>query len=509
MVPVLAMLARTAGAQATDDLGIERFRPAVDRAGILDVEWAGTPGHLKWSAGALVGFAHDPLVIYTNDGRAAGVVVDGRFTTNLVGAIGIGSRLAIGVGADIIGYQSGADMTPAMTSLPGSGVGDVRLLAKGTFLSTSTLQVGAIGTLTIPGGSGGGYLREAGVGFSPALAASVRSGALRGALNAGVNIRPRVDTVGVVSDDELFGRIGIAAEVPALGELWWATSLAKAIGDGAPDGIAVEMFVGAAHAISPMVGVFVAGGVGLDNAFGTPDWRVLGGVRFGSPPPAVVVAPVQPPVLEPTPPAPPVDTDRDGIVDDNDKCPKIAESPNGFRDDDGCPEEPAKLSGRVVDPDGRPIAGATITVTDELAKRPLTLASDDAGVFAYTGPIGGATTVSATAPEYEPGTAQVELEPGQSRDVTVTLVRKVRQGQLRGQVLSFDGKPLQATVSVTGKTGAPTSATADAEGNFSIDLPEGAFQVEISADGYKAQKRSVKIKLDGVTVLNVDMRGTK
>ena len=106
-------------------------------------------------------------------------------------------------------------------------------------------------------------------------------------------------------------------------------------------------------------------------------------------------------------------------------------------------------------------------------------------------------------------TRQVELEPGQSRDVTVTLVRKVRQGQLRGQVLSFDGKPLQATITVTSNGGTPTSATADAEGNFSIDLPEGAFQVEISADGYKAQKRSVKIKLDGVTVLNVDMRGTK
>ncbi|GEM_PF-836066 len=35
---------------------------------------------------------------------------------------------------------------------------------------------------------------------------------------------------------------------------------------------------------------------------------------------------------------PSIDTDGDGIVDDDDKCPIEAESPNGYMDEDGCPD---------------------------------------------------------------------------------------------------------------------------------------------------------------------------
>src|SRR3989338_568537 len=57
----------------------------------------------------------------------------------------------------------------------------------------------------------------------------------------------------------------------------------------------------------------------------------------------------------PAAPAPvpenPADWDKDGVPDQADKCPDAAETPNGYRDDDGCPDaDPSRavLTGAVV-----------------------------------------------------------------------------------------------------------------------------------------------------------------
>src|SRR5262249_43949996 len=97
--------------------------------------------------------------------------------------------------------------------------------------------------------------------------------------------------------------------------------------------------------------------------------------------------------------------------------------------------------------------------------------------------------------------------PGTPGAVEVKLARATRQGQLRGQVLAFDGKPLAAKITVAGTT--TTTATADADGRYTVDLPEGSYEIVIDAPGFATQHRTVKVKLDGVTVLNVDLRGAR
>lgn len=78
----------------------------------------------------------------------------------------------------------------------------------------------------------------------------------------------------------------------------------------------------------------------------TADGEILLGVfkTFGkkAEKPAVVEAP------------PPADTDGDGIVDANDKCPNEAETANGYQDDDGCADTPPPPP--VSDRDGDGIA---------------------------------------------------------------------------------------------------------------------------------------------------------
>jgi hypothetical protein len=500
--------ATTARAQVSDELGIERFRSAVDRSGLANVEWAAVPAHLHWDAGLLVGFAHAPLVVYDRDGNERDALVEQRLSSTLVGAIGLHDRFQLAASADIVGYQSGADgsASPTMKSLPAAGLGDLRLLGKAQLAGDAQYQATLIATLTVPAGSGRGFLREASVTFAPALAVSMTHDRVRGGLNVGYLFRKDVDTAGLTSADEGFARAAFAIKVgemnAPIAELFTALSASSPLADVQRNQVALEMFAGATRRISWTMDAFVGGGIGLDNGFGTPAWRALIGVRFGS---AAVVAPA-PVVSRPTPLVLDPDRDGDGVFDATDLCPDEKELINNFRDGDGCPELPAQLAGQVLDPTGRPIAGANVVVVEVETATSKGLVTDEDGRFSHE-LNGGAITVTATAAEYEPGTSQLQIEPGTSGATTVTLVRKVRQGQLRGQVLSFNGKPLAATITVRGKTS--MTVTSDADGNFRVELPEGAFQVEIAAAGYRTQKRNVNVKLDGVTVLNVDLRGSK
>ncbi len=481
---VVTLLASTAHAQSS--VGIERFRLAVDRDGILDVEWAGVPAHLAWNAGVLVGFAHDPLVVYDRDMNAIEALVDRRLTTSLVGSIALFGRLQVGAGLDVIGYQSGNDVLGAMESLPSGGIGDARLVAKLALLATEQYQLALVPAVTIPAGSAEGYLREAGVTFSPAVAASMRVDRFRLAANLGYHVKPRVDNAGLVSDDEAFARVAAALDARAA-ELWLATSIAAPISDAERNQVAVELLAGASHRFTPTLDGFVAGGAGLDNGFGTPDWRALAGVRFGSAPPAA-------------PRCEPMRCGESGariIAAQQVRAPKPEP-----------PTSPAKVRGIVVDPEGRALPGTHLRIVqlDKPSAPPIELVTDGDGGFTLDvdpGPL----EITARAPSFEDGVTTTTATAGGKLEVSIELVRAVRQGQLRGQVLSFDGKPLAATITVTGATNA--SVTADADGQFTLDLPEGAFTVEISSPGHVTQKRSVSIKLDGVTVLNVDMRRGK
>jgi hypothetical protein len=79
---------------------------------------------------------------------------------------------------------------------------------------------------------------------------------------------------------------------------------------------AVELLLGA-HVGLGAFSLSAAGGVGLSVGFGTPDGRVLLGLSWSP--------------LE-------SDQDGDGVDDDVDGCPFLAEDPDGFQDRDGCPD---------------------------------------------------------------------------------------------------------------------------------------------------------------------------
>jgi outer membrane protein OmpA-like peptidoglycan-associated protein len=89
--------------------------------------------------------------------------------------------------------------------------------------------------------------------------------------------------------------------------------------------IAVPLEVDAALVIKPgrEWSIYFGAAAGLDNGLGTPDFRVIAGVRYGHRVPGDDRF---------------KDTDHDGIRNLEDRCPDEPEDEDGFEDDDGCPE---------------------------------------------------------------------------------------------------------------------------------------------------------------------------
>jgi hypothetical protein len=469
IVCVMALSGAAHAQIAGDKFGIERFRMSPG-TGMLDVDGATIGPHLDYSAGFTLGFAHDPLVIYDDQMAAVDPLVEQRLTMDLTGAIALYDRVELGFGATIVGYQSGTGGL-TLDSLPKGGLGDFRFVPKVPVMRRDRYALAVVSELTVPGGSARGWLREDGVTFAPAVAASTWTDRFGATVNVGYRIKPRVRVAGLVSDDEAFARLGLSYPT-RVAMLWSSTSIAAPLADASQNQVALETLLGLQLALSETVIVYGAGGAGLANGFGTPDWRALVGVQIFKPHPVPKIDP-KPYGGEQHDPVVPIET------------PPVVVAK-------------AKLTGTVTSSTGQPIPNAAVAIGST------ELTTDDNGHFAVELD-GGAMTVDAVADGYEPGQAQITIAAGASGDVTVTLQRKVRQGQLRGQVLSFAGKPVPgATVTIGDK-----STTTDTDGNYSIDLPAGAFEVTIEAAGFATQKRKVNIKLDAVTVLNADMRGAK
>jgi OOP family OmpA-OmpF porin len=89
----------------------------------------------------------------------------------------------------------------------------------------------------------------------------------------------------------------------------------------------------------PRWSVYGIGGAGITNGLAVPDFRVLAGVRyaFGLPGRGGQR-----------------DSDSDGIVDNEDRCPSEPEDRDGFEDTDGCPEPDNDRDGIADDDDECP-----------------------------------------------------------------------------------------------------------------------------------------------------------
>lgn len=380
VVPSVVVLVHGAGllaAQPNRNVAIERFELSADRDGMLSIESARSLGAGRFDLGLWAGYEDDPFVVYDlQTGDRLGRLVERRVTGELVGAVGIARWLTLSVHLPVTLSQAQGDTSQvavnAFPSLDGLALGDVSVAARIGLLRQERhgINLAIEPGVQLPTGAGDAYQTGDAAAFRGHLALSRDVGALRLGANLGYRMREAATIADLTVGDEYFAKIGIGVRLRRAAvrpiELDVALSAATSADDalGAQNTNHAELLGGASFWLSRRFIFFAAGGVGLNAGYGTPDWRALAGLRFGSPTTVakrVVIAedaPPQEPEEEPAPepqdaPAP-IDPDRDddGVLDVDDACvnePGLAQNggcPDKDRDGDGlvdrldnCPDE--------------------------------------------------------------------------------------------------------------------------------------------------------------------------
>jgi uncharacterized protein (TIGR03382 family) len=294
-------------------------------------------------------YEKDPLILYQN-GEELGTVVRHRATTHLTAAYGLWGRLELGAQVPLVLLQRGDDLTSLGVGQPHGG------LAAGTPLFTLQMKLLsqreddlvdlALGVQAGPAiGSAAALAREARA--TPSLMAGHTFKSLRAGVDAGLLLRPRtILTPDANIQDELGHAVRLGGALSSLGQGLRGELSVIGLVPLKRQGFSVEALSGVRWPMSDAVEAYGLAGVGFGSAPGTPDFRVLFGVAYDRPRPARV---------ELAKYDPPRDSDRDGLLDDMDRCPNVPGLP-GFqgcpdRDGDGledetdhCPSEPGPVA---------------------------------------------------------------------------------------------------------------------------------------------------------------------
>jgi outer membrane protein OmpA-like peptidoglycan-associated protein len=318
-----------AWAQAREGFSLDRFRPAPTTEDGLALVWPRTLGHLRPGASLTLDYAHQPLVLGPRDEDAEGAIVKHRLVGHLNGALGLGDRFELFVHAPVTFVQKGDDPSLGGLSFPdprSASFGDLTLGGSLRVLGDDldATQVGLTLGLTAPSGNDDALSGNGGLGGEGLLSFAHHTQSVTVSLNAGGRYRPEVDYGNVRLGSEVLLGAGVAGRIgeslSVLAELTGSTSLRARTFKS--DGTPLEGLIGARWTTPLGLVLTPAAGVGITQAVGVPDVRML--LSVGWPPPR--------------PPLAPPDRDHDGIVDDQDRCPTIPEDKDDFEDADGCPD---------------------------------------------------------------------------------------------------------------------------------------------------------------------------
>lgn len=334
----VVLFAKTSSAaDPVPSLDLRGFHPPTDPASSLYLEPVTTPGPGNWNIGAWASYALSPVVL--EDPRTHDVlarVVHHQASMDYLASIGIGNRWAIGLSVPTLVYQTGDDVSallPGSTKLPSTTIGSPAASVKANIIAPSDLGgfgLSLLGRVFVPGdarsyASDGSVRGEARVlGEVNLLAVSVRA-------TAGFRARAREETlIDDGTDRYRFGHdipwgLGVTLRPQVLGIDREGRFRVTAEGRGAI--AATPKF--AAGPSSPAL-------LGLSTRYTVKELSVIAGLEV--PLNDAVGNPVIRPVLGIGWAPRFLDADHDGIEDEADECPELAEDKDGFEDNDGCPD---------------------------------------------------------------------------------------------------------------------------------------------------------------------------
>lgn len=329
------------------------FAPLHHDAGVT-TESVRSPGTGEMTAAARMSYAFRPVVLRDAQGEIASRIVEHQFTGDFVASVGLFERLTLGLDLPIVLAQTGDEIDPGSDlarfvdpePAPLTALGDLGIRAKGTLVIPDTDETGlsrGFGLalderFTVPTGDERSFLGEGGITSETRLYGELSHGPVLGSLRAGVKIRAEEGAYACDPDlprDECKSRFGhelplafgLALRPQALGvdpdgivTIWAETRgylplhPVQPFDAGAPAGWFASL---AGRFALGDIGLLAGVEVGLRDGVGNAPFRATLGLS---------VAPRE------------SDQDRDGMPDDEDKCPTFAEDRDGNEDSDGCPE---------------------------------------------------------------------------------------------------------------------------------------------------------------------------
>lgn len=364
------MLAGAVVSPAHARVDAQTFHPVYDGEGWIGTSSTATlpPGVVGF--GLFFNYAMDPIQSQVGadaEPAATASVTTDLVTVDLLAAIGVLPHWDFGIDIPLSSIRNVAfakDLDQFTF-----GIGDVRLGTKFTLIDRASEGAGLAvrGEITIPSGDTANFLGEEGVTFTLAVVGDANLGPLEAALDLGYLFRDESEGLG----DAGTLRAALAWPLPSIA----LTPVVELRGSSTFDGFfseeqssPFEALVGTRWIIGEswfdQLGLASSGlalttgvGFGLNAGIGSPEVRAVVGIspavvrRAAAVPavPATAEAVVQPDVE--VQPEPDDDRDHDGVTDEDDVCPGLPETRNGYLDDDGCPDEaPGASSSRATAP---------------------------------------------------------------------------------------------------------------------------------------------------------------
>lgn len=351
--------ARAFGAELPPSLHLRGFHASSDPGSGLYLEPASSPATLDWNVGLWLSYAYKPITLRDADtDEAVFDVISHQLTGDLVAGVGIGRRAAIGLELPFLLVQTGDDpgSMPAAARvlgpepLPKQALGDFGITGKLTLVRPTRAEFGGFALalherLTVPMGDEASYLGEGHLTSETRLLTEYRLLAL--GVHAALGVKLRGDVGRYACEDipepkegeddacptrfghELPFGVGLSFRPQILGlddaGRWtWFLEMRGHV----PLAPAAPFSSGSGRVSGAAVGAGARVALGDVSMLAGLEASVVG---------AVGAAPVR--ALMSVAWAPRVhDADNDGIEDEYDQCPELAEDRDRFEDGDGCPD---------------------------------------------------------------------------------------------------------------------------------------------------------------------------
>lgn len=342
--------------RAQDHIAAEALEPApMTQGSVLSVYGARALPAKGFSLTVLGSYGRKPLTLERSDTQSQlGSLTGSVGTVSFMGAIGLGSRVDVGVALPLhrMGEASsfGAGVPSSINSMRVASstiaLGDMRVVPRVSLLARDRdagFGLALLAQVYFPTGRDSVYAGES-FRVEPRVALDWRSqgGVLLG-FNVGYLIRARTTLLDARVDDAL--RAAVGTELPLFkglsGMLEVGTQVNVMSSKLTRADVPTEGFLGVRYRFSGITAQ-LGGGPGLVRGLTAPSYRLAVALSYTAEPAAV-----QLPELEIEDsctndpqlcPAPVTDQDGDGVSDAQDACPNAAEDNDGHEDADGCPD---------------------------------------------------------------------------------------------------------------------------------------------------------------------------